>query len=171
MMIYLDMDGVFVDFNGHWEDIAEAELGDRNGFCEKLFQTAVEELRLFEQLKHYEECHGFKQFFDEIYKKHDDVEISMLSSAGFECPKHLSRVVSQKTNWLRKHNYTFPAIIVPNKKYKKNYCFGESSILIDDTTSNIKDWEEAGGTGLLYDPNNHTESQDIIIDFITSHLG
>lgn len=36
------------------------------------------------------------------------------------------------------------------RKHKVNYCTGPESVLIDDREKTIREWEAAGGTGILH---------------------
>jgi hypothetical protein len=57
--------------------------------------------------------------------------------------------MAQKKIWLDTYNITFKQNFVPGKKLKKNFAT-PTSILIDDTESNIDDWIGAGGIGILH---------------------
>lgn len=75
------------------------------------------------------------------------VPTQMLSSTANE--EYFEAVSKQKMIWLQKHGITFNPIFVPGKKHKKEYS-APDKIIIDDTESVIRDWNDAGGIGILH---------------------
>ena len=75
------------------------------------------------------------------------VPTEILSSSASE--KRDPAIRPQKMDWLKKHNIEFTPIIVPGKRYKKDYS-NANSVLIDDTQVNIDQWRREGGIGILH---------------------
>jgi len=141
--IYVDMDGVLADFEKRYKEIFGKDISrDRkdNNF-EKNFMTLIND-------KHFSTLDKMDGFFELVnYLNSVNIPKEILSSTG-RPHKHES-VSSQKSEWLEKHGIDWPQIFVPGKHLKKNYAT-PNSILIDDTKSNITDWNEAGGIGILH---------------------
>ena len=75
------------------------------------------------------------------------VPVEILSSTAR--PVNNAEISRQKEIWLDKHNINYPANFVPGKQFKYKFA-DENSIIIDDTSSVIDDWNKAGGTGILH---------------------
>ena len=75
------------------------------------------------------------------------VPVEILSSTAR--PVNNAEISRQKEIWLGKHNINYPANFVPGKQFKYKFA-DENSIIIDDTSSVIDDWNKAGGTGILH---------------------
>ena len=68
-------------------------------------------------------------------------------------PKPKRKVVTagdDKKNWVRKYLSDRVAVNVVLREEKKNYVTDRDCILIDDMEKNIREWEEYGGTGILF---------------------
>ena len=69
-------------------------------------------------------------------------------------------VPSQKAAWVS-HNlgYSPKRVICCRRRDKKQYAnlFGQSHVLIDDMTKNVREFREAGGVGLHYTPQTHAD--------------
>ncbi len=141
--IYLDMDGLVVDYNAGLEDTAK-ELGvsidDGKAIWNKINSNPVE---WWSNLKPIPE--GMK-----IFNAIKDKEPSILSAAG------TNELTKQgKLEWLRKNGlspYLKEIIFVNNKSAKKKYAKG-GNILIDDRPDNVAEWEMEGGTSFLFQNN------------------
>jgi 5'(3')-deoxyribonucleotidase len=58
---------------------------------------------------------------------------------------------ADKNKWLLKHAVSAPAIFVPYGRNKSDYIDrNEKSILIDDFSKNLREWETAGNTGIKF---------------------
>jgi len=141
--IYLDMDGLVVDYKAGLEDTAK-ELGvsidDGKAIWNKINSNPVE---WWSNLKPIPE--GMK-----IFNAVKDKEPSILSAAG------TNELTKQgKLEWLRKNGlapYLKEIIFVNNKSSKKKYAKG-GNILIDDRPDNVAEWEMEGGTSFLFQNN------------------
>ena len=148
--IYLDMDGVLCDFKkGVFDVDGKTDVND-------LFKQDKEKPGLL--WKHIDKVGSFKFFsslkwLDEgkklwkYLKDKNDVEI--LSSLGDE-NKEKKETHAGKQRWLKFKNITIPQNFSQRASAKKKWVKGKQSILIDDYDRNIKEWEEAGGTGILF---------------------
>jgi 5'(3')-deoxyribonucleotidase len=152
--VYVDLDGVLVDFNG--------------GF-KKIFRMSPEEFRTTYKTNEMPSVYsrgkdfwsnlgwieGGKELWEYLINNFLDVKILSSSSAKSRTPDWQpvhNMVYYGKVEWLQKN---IPGlnqddiIIVPNKKEKANYA-KPNNILIDDYTGNINDWIAAGGVGIFH---------------------
>jgi FMN phosphatase YigB (HAD superfamily) len=141
--IYLDLDGVLADFHKKFEEtFGEAPIRYQKN------KDFYDKFDIFIKNKSFANLDMMPDAKDLLaYLKTIEVPIEILSSTAF--PAVHNEITYQKEIWLKKHHITYPAIFVPGKKNKKNFA-DETSILIDDTESNIDDWKQAGGTAILH---------------------
>ena len=149
-MVYVDLDGVLANFQA-WAD-------------NRLYRTADDPyMELF--LRQYDQC--FKQL-DVIERGRSlltslkdpviltampnmDDFIEYALGEGFTSVEAMRRyqiMMANKLTWVASHLGELPVIIVPSRKVKAQFARG--NILIDDYEPNIRDWEAAGGTGVLF---------------------
>jgi FMN phosphatase YigB (HAD superfamily) len=141
--IYLDMDGVLSDFERRYREIFGTD------------PALVREHKRFSDhwdefvLGHHFNCLDYHEGALELleYLKDKDVEIEILSSSGGE--KYHDIVKADKIVWLCEHGIPYHPNVVSSKRLKKNYA-NENAILIDDTLSNIEEFNEAGGIGIYH---------------------
>ena len=55
-----------------------------------------------------------------------------------------------KKTWMRRKFEPEIVVNTVRRAEKKNFCTGKDCILIDDNEQNIREWEAAGGTGILF---------------------
>ena len=137
--IFLDMDGVIVDFDKRFEEqfgMPPREFEDNFGsdkFWEKIDSKGVGFWRGMEWMP------GGQQLYNRV-AKHDHALLSSPSRSD------LSKI--GKRMW-RKDNTPNTKLILARSYNKKNYA-DKSNILIDDRADNIQQWKDAGGIGILY---------------------
>jgi hypothetical protein len=137
--IYLDMDGVIVDFDKRFESMFgmpprefENNFG-KEKFWEKIDAKGVGFWRGMDWMP------GGQQLYNRV-AKHDHALLSSPSrSKTSKIGKHM---------W-RKDNTPDTKLILAQSFNKKNYA-DKSNILIDDRADNIQQWKDAGGIGILY---------------------
>jgi hypothetical protein len=152
--LFLDMDGVLTDFTGACEKLGEHMMlwysSDKERFWDRIISAGEEFWSEMPWMTEGKELHGF------------------LKNSGF-CPtilsalpnpereKALANARKGKIQWLREElgtQYANNAILCfrPEKALRS----GISKILIDDNSENIREWEEAGGTGILHKNTSRT---------------
>lgn len=156
MNLFVDMDGVLVDF--------DQQAGD-------LFEVPREEAQKY--LKEYPHKAWFKidhagaDFWAEIPWMPDGKELwqkvaiyrpTILSSPS----KHSSSAIGKK-QWIGREIGDIPIILDSDKA---RYVQDKNCVLIDDREKNIKAWEQAGGTGILH--KNTRETIEKLQDFLIS---
>ena len=137
--IYLDMDGVIVDFDKQFKDAFDMMPREfEEAFGAKMFWKKIEDRGV-----------GFWRGMDwmpggeELYNAVSKYKHFLLSS-----PSRSDTSKIGKHMW-RKDNTPNTKLILSRSYNKKNYA-DKSNILIDDRESNIQQWREAGGIGILY---------------------
>lgn len=151
--IFVDMDGVLCDFFGRYLDLyGKAEEND-----DELSKNKQKEIRK----KRYHDFIDSQQFasldpmpdfeqamvFLNRLKKDFGIAIYILSSTSNE--DYFDSISGQKKKWLKDHAVKFEAIFVPGKRHKRMYA-GAGNILIDDTLSNVEDWNNNGGIAIYH---------------------
>ena len=137
--IYLDMDGVIVDFDKQFEDAFDMPPREfEKAFGAEMFWKKIEERGV-----------GFWRGMDwmpggqELYNRVSQYNHYLLSS-----PSRSDTSKIGKHMW-KKDNTPNTKLILARSYNKKNYA-DKSNILIDDREDNIQQWRDAGGIGILY---------------------
>lgn len=143
MKLYVDMDGVLVNFNGGVKKIFKSDKK-----CSEIINDyGIKEF--------WQEINKINDFWENLEPLHDDIEqiwkslqnkiphIAILSS-----PSRHPNCIPGKSKWLDKHiGQNHLRLFTPEKH--KYAC--PNSILIDDMEKNITNWESAGGVGILFE--------------------
>lgn len=143
MILYLDLDGVFADFEG-----ACKKLGLDYSSDPKLAWATLDTVpHLFRDL---EPLPYALSFFDSIMgMSYSKVDIKILTALPMITNK-LYSAAKDKREWV--HHWLHPdleVICTNGWREKKNYC-QPWDILIDDKIENIEDWKSVGGVGILH---------------------
>lgn len=141
--IYLDLDGVLADFQKRYQELFST-APDHDTSRKRFGQR----FGIFIQNNNFATLDMMSDALELLsYLKTVSVPIEILSSTAREISNE--EISRQKQTWLDNHDIKYPAIFVPGKRLKVNYA-SENCILIDDTVSNIDDWNKAGGIGILH---------------------
>ena len=146
--IYCDMDGVLVDLLGS----IKRHLGTT-----KLNQKIIDDF-------FYSEAGMGTEFWakavwesggKQLWKYIKSEKPEILSACPSICNKD-RKVIKGKTLWCQ-DNLGIPKnrVNIVQRREKQNFA-GKDKILIDDREKNIKEWEAAGGTGVLHFNTNNT---------------
>ena len=141
--VYIDLDGVIADFERRYIELfgtSPASDDARKRFGTRFGQFIQSEH--FATLDLMEDAHVLLDYLSVI-----TVPVEILSSTAR--PITHSGIAVQKQKWLEFHGIKFNPIFVPGKRLKAQYAT-PTAILIDDTESNITDWNDAGGCGILH---------------------
>ena len=137
--IYLDMDGVLVDFDQQFKDLTgmmprefEVKHGS-TGFWEAIDKAGVGFWRGMSWMPGGES----------LYNRASQFDHELLSSPS---RSELSKI--GKRLW-RRDKTPNTKLILSRSHLKKNYA-APNHILIDDREDNIQQWRDAGGIGILY---------------------
>ena len=149
--IYCDMDGVLVDLLGSIKKhLGTAKLNQ--GIIDDFFNSEAGQGTEFWAGAGWES--GGKQLWKYI-KQYDP---HILSACPSVCNKD-KKVIKGKTMWCQKNLKIDPSKVhIVQRREKKDYA-SKDVILIDDHSKNIREWEAAGGTGVVHVNFNKTLKQ------------
>lgn len=137
--IYLDLDGVMADFDGHFP----ALFGTDHRVIpeEEMWRTINAYPAYFRGMPIFA---GAKAFFHSISWMNPIILTA--------CPwSNYQDVARQKRGWVREHlSSTCQILPVMGGRNKPLFMHSPGDILIDDYKRNIAAWEDEGGVGLLH---------------------
>ncbi|MBQ3792349.1 MAG: hypothetical protein II797_04510 [Clostridia bacterium] len=149
MKIYFDMDGVLADFNRGVSELCGLAPVDQEKHGpeeeEKMWDAIRQTDRFYDRLEPVEG--SIRLFLDLREKYGKDVEIL----TGIPKPRrNIPTAGEDKVSWVRRYLSPDVKVRLVLRKEKKYCVEGGNSYLIDDYRKNIREWEEAGGTGILF---------------------
>lgn len=137
--LFLDLDGVFADFEGHFPEcfgVRHDEVDD-----DRLWELVHGHGSYFRDLP---VMPGAKAFYDAV-KHHRHAFLTACPREGY------LKVAQQKHDWVREH-LDPRAFVLPvmggHNKVAFLQCRGD--VLIDDMEKNCRPWEKAGGLAILH---------------------
>ena len=142
-MIYLDLDGVFADFNSAVQK-----------HCPGLIyqQHSKQIWRVLETIPHFfstlDPILPSLKIYDDI-ASNTNIEMQFLTALP-RATGYLKTAQRDKTDWVHEHIDWAQVNCVSSWEMKKHFCRGKYDLLIDDSPRNIEDWAKAGGTGILH---------------------
>lgn len=145
--IYFDMDGVLADFNRGVKELCGIEPPCQSN------KTEADDDIMWEAVKNVEHFYdrlelmpGALEMFKELNGKYD---VEILS--GIPKPRRgILTSGEDKISWAHRLLSRELKVNIVFREEKKNYVTGKDCILIDDLPKNIKEWNENGGTGILF---------------------
>jgi 5'(3')-deoxyribonucleotidase len=170
--VFLDMDGVLVDFNNGYKKIADGqsfeEVEEERGkpFAVEKFLNQGKEF-----WSNLDWIHGGKELYEDCRLLFRNPRI--LSSTGSKERKDQHAKISEgKREWLIRELSQInkeDIIIVEDRHLKQKYA-SKTGILIDDHPTNIAEWNNSGGTGILHNSRNYRKTIDALQDIINPSL-
>lgn len=150
--LYLDMDGVIVDWDGQFKKISNGvsandyeKLHGASGRFEMSQNASPDFYATMQWMSDGKKLYNFVKQYDSEILSHAE------TSGGND-----TRVVEGKKMWLKNNNVDMKANLVPHREDKAKYA-NNNAILIDDREDNIKEFIDAGGIGVL-----HKNTEDTI---------
>lgn len=155
-MIYIDMDGVLADFDRGIIELCHIEKHDQEDQDDVKIDAMWDAVR---RVPHFydrlEPMPGALDMFDEL-KRISGGRVEILT--GLPKPwRNIPDSAADKIKWARRYFSDSIKVNAVIREDKIKFCTGPSDILIDDLRSNINDWIQHGGTGILY----HSPEQTI----------
>lgn len=151
-MIYFDMDGVLADFDWGVKNLlgmpcyAQGDRKKPHRFDDQLF-TAIRECGDFYlRLPPIED--GVR-LFEHAVRLCGPSNVAILT--GIPRPeRNIPEAADNKRAWCEKCLPCQVEVIAVPRREKPDYARSRDDVLIDDFAANIKEWEKAGGTGVLF---------------------
>ncbi|WP_066765669.1 hypothetical protein [Sphingobium sp. CCH11-B1] len=141
--LYLDLDGVFADFDRHYADL----FGD--------YHPAIPDDELWGKIhsmptffRDMPVCPSAQSFYWEVDAVWPLASVAVLTA----CPKSAyAHVAGQKRAWVREHlSPSLTVLPVAGGSSKPLFMHAPGDILIDDFARNTTAWEKAGGRAILH---------------------
>jgi 5'(3')-deoxyribonucleotidase len=166
--IFLDLDGVIVDFVGpacvaHNKDPKEIldnwEIGEWNmakmwGITNYYFYEPINNRKWWAELKFTEDALGLLSKLHDIYGDKVYEKVCILTSHG-----GYAEIAAGKIEWIKKNMPKFPHILTRSK----HFCASAKNVLIDDNDLNYFNFKENGGECILFPRiwnGNHEHAHD-----------
>lgn len=147
-MIFVDLDGVLGDFDG-W---AKSVMAPGQTYLD-LFMTEYE--RCFADLEVIPRGVALLESLNNpviltALPNHDEFVRWCCNNglSALEAEWRYGVMSGNKVEWAQRNLGNYPVITVPQRKAKVKFAKG--NILIDDYEPNVRDWQAAGGTGILF---------------------
>ena len=168
--IYFDMDGVLADFKRGVKELAGFQMTGAD-------QDAV---MRDEDDAMWEAISSVEHFYDRLEPLPNGIEMFRFAQENYPgivevltgIPKPKRGIINageDKISWVKRILGEDIPVHIVFKEDKKNYCKGKDYILIDDRRTNIEEWEEAGGTGILYkEPRRTKEKLAFLEDYLNN---
>lgn len=168
--VYMDIDGVVADFWSYATKIGEYDTPLRDGedfynmipwsrFDERFYSELPlmkDAIELFDQIEVLCKHHGLNLIF-----------LTAIPDINWEEKPHVQYAFYDKVKWVEKHFGDTPVFFGPYSKDKHLHCKQKQDILIDDRESNVQEWEDAGGIGILHKNNTATLNElELVIEGI-----
>ena len=163
--LFLDMDGVIVDFDGGYEKLAHGlnakDIASQYG--EKTARDVYLEAGLH-FWANLEWLYGGQELWEASNKLFQNIYI--LSSGGTTNPERAKMVETGKRLWLKKNipNLTPENIIIVMGKHLKPDYATKTSILVDDVSITIRRCNDRGGYGILHNCNHYEKTIEELED-------
>lgn len=140
--IYIDMDGVLADFERGCVEMFSME---RFEWTEDKWEDMKRFPHFYRDLKPME---GAIEMMTELMKRFGD-RVEILSAVPKK-ERGIPFASQDKLDWVKEWIPGELKVNLVLRDEKINYCTCSDDILIDDYDINIHEWQEKGGTGILF---------------------
>lgn len=138
MRLYLDLDGVMADFDGHFRAVFGVDKAGMPSAA--LWERINSHPSFFRDLP---VCEGALAFFKWV-----SVSPIILTACPMTGYQHVAR---QKRAWVREHLSPHCTVLpVMGGRNKPLFMHAPGDILIDDLERNVSVWEDEGGVGIVH---------------------
>jgi len=156
--VYCDMDGVLADFQrGFQKAYPQVSASEMNDFILSHGWSAIgrEHPNLFQTLPKLPDA---DQLMTKLLRLRDTDQITLFILTAIPSELRVKDAANHKREWMRRHYPTIPMsnVLVVRRSEKQEYAMSSTlsgaspAILIDDFAKNIREWEQAGGLGILH---------------------
>ena len=143
--IFLDLDGVMADFEGHYltkfghahDSVNDPQMWRNINSCDDWWTTMVK-----------------MHTHDELWEAIKEYNPTVLTGCPISKYEHAAE---GKKIWCENIFGSDVPVITCLSKNKQNHMINKGDILIDDMEKNCNNWTEAGGHAILFDPRNIKE--------------
>lgn len=147
--IYFDMDGVLADFDRGVRELCHREPLDQSTSTEADNDALWAAVR---QVPHFygqlEPIPGSLEMLRTLYEEIGD-RCQILT--GIPKPRRsIEHAGEDKVAWIHRLVSEDMQVHIVYREEKRQYCTGPQDILVDDYDKNIREWQAAGGTGILF---------------------
>jgi 5'(3')-deoxyribonucleotidase len=146
-MIFLDMDGVIADWEGHVHSLVGADWKDE--LKQPLWGRINQHPDLYRNLP---VLPGAKILFQHLVDKYGERNVRLLTALPYRAHTVFPLCMQHKIEWFHEHfgNHKVPVLFGPYAVDKQKHVKHSTDILIDDMELNIQQWNDAGGCGILH---------------------
>jgi len=145
--INIDLDNVVADFESHYTALTGLRWADGKDAITRWQPLAGKENSFFLDMPPFA---GSIAFVEEITRKGAALGLAVRFLTALPVAWSFPTAVEDKTAWVpAKLNSSLPVAFGPYAPDKAKHC-KPGDILIDDNHLNIKQWNEAGGFGILH---------------------
>ncbi|MDO4961349.1 MAG: hypothetical protein Q4E57_05795 [Eubacteriales bacterium] len=148
--IYFDMDGVLADFNGGIRRLCGMEPLDQ------MKSTPRQDDELWEAVKAADHFYnrldpmpGALEMFNALRERFGD-RCEILSAVP-KPRRGITDAEADKREWVSRLISDDVKVNIVQREEKQAFARNRACVLIDDYKKNIREWEAAGGTGILYE--------------------
>ena len=149
--VFFDMDGVLADFDRGVSELCGIRPLSQNAKHRDPKEDDAMWAKIREVAHFYDKLElmpGAQKMFEEIYGRYGE-RCEILT--GIPKPRRgIQSAGEDKIQWVRRLLSKDIKVNIVLREEKPQYCTGKGCILIDDLKSNIRSWEESGGTGILH---------------------
>ena len=155
--IYLDMDGVLADFDRGVRELCHMDPPGQGGNEDTAKDNAM--WAAIRAVGHFydklELMPGAREMFSRIWEKYGKGQCEILTGIP-KAKRGITTAGDDKIHWMRRLLSEEITVNIVYREEKPQFCNGKDCILIDDRESNIREWAEMGGTGILHESSEKT---------------
>ena len=155
--LFLDMDGVLADFNSAARQLlgasrSEAEHAEKNGRWPA--DQWIEIAGQANFYRHLPKMPMADQMVELALKFRDNLDYEILILSAIPSGNDMPDAFHDKIDWIHEHYGAqgFRVRFGPYSHDKVRHCRTNQDILVDDRTSNCRDWRAAGGRAVQVQP-------------------
>ena len=159
--IYVDMDGVLVDFFGEWTKMMGVDDWKKIKNVDKALQAIRDKEDFWLNLKPTANSDKLLNIIKDIKGEYNILSAPLAND---------DRAEPHKREWVKKNLTAFPpkkVIITTDKQAYAKQPDGTPNILIDDFGQNVSKWEAAGGVGFKHKDHKFERTADNLKDYFT----